>query len=337
MEETPENNLNDAEKSQQVSDDQNFRFKPRFFALALAALTVFLPFFAVRHSEMFVMYFFWPLLWLFQHSIPHTFQPSPNWWILLMIITGFFYAYSVWWLVLVGLFKSSKHFKLALVVCALFSLGFFYSLETYKSQPDWTSRGLNPDRPGYKPSVVLLAGTVDYRFTDWETHWLRTGTATFEIRMRGHDRYYEKLWTGSSQTYNTFAFMQLALKNFYGTYNWSFAGSGHHGRGGSSEAPDEGLLPARRLWNGDEFIGATDPLVVSNKTQVEIFKNLKQVGSYKIPGEIVFNTGDHHELFVIRKVEFLPQPTAEWFDLVREKHFGRDQKLRATDLGEPVW
>ena len=336
MEEKSQNNLSDAEKSQPPSDKQLFRFKPRFFALGFAALTVFLPFFAIRHSEMFVMYFFWPLLWLVQHSIPHTFQPSGGWWILLMIITGFyrllFLVAGVGWIV-----QIVKKFQVGVVVCALLSLGFFYSLKTYKSHVDWTSRGLNTDRPGYKPSVVLLAGTVDYRFTDWETHWFRTGTATFEIRMRGYDRYYEKLWTGNHGTYNTFAFMRLALTNFYGTYNWSLAGSGHHGRGGSSEAPYNGLLPARRLWNGDIFAGVTDQLVVSNKTQVEIFKKMQQIGSYKIPGEIEFNEGDHHELFVIRKAEYLPQPTAEWFDLVRQKHFGNDPKLRGMDLGEPIW
>ena len=337
MEEKPQNNLNDAEKSQPIPDKQIFRFKPRFFALGLAALTVFLPFFAIRHSEIFVMYFFWPVLWIVQHSIPHTFQPSGGWWILLMIIVGFFYAFLVWWLVLFGLFKSSKHFKWSLVFCALLSLGFFYSLKTYKTQVDWTSRGLNPDRTGYKPSVVLLAGTVDYRFTDWETHWLRTGTATFEIRMRGYDSYYEMLWTGNSQTYNTFAFTRIALTNFYGTWNRSFAGSGHHGRGGSSEGAYTGLLPGRRLWNGNEFVGVTGELSANNKNQSEIFSKLRQVGSYKIPGEIEFDEGDHHELFVVRRVEFLPQPSEEWFNLVREKYFGNDPKLRGMDLGEPIW
>ncbi len=337
MAEESKGTLSAAEKTPPDSGQNIFHFKPRFFALGLAALTVFLPFLAIRHSETFVMYFFWPMLWLGQHVIPQSFHPSGGWWILLAIIFGFFYAYIIWWVILVGLFKTSKHFKWALIVCAVFAIGLFLSFKAYKAHDDWTSRGLNPDRPGFKPSVVLLAGTLEYRFTDWETHELRTGTARYEIRMRGYDRYYEKLWTGNSRTYNTFAFMRLALTNFYGTYNWSLSGSGHHGRGGSSEATYVGLLPARRLWHGDEFIGANDSLIVSNKNQTEIFTKLQQIGPYKIPGEIEFNEGGHHEVFTVHRVEFLSQPTVEWFDLVRQKHFGNDQKLRGVDLGEPVW
>lgn len=338
MEENATIDSNKPEESSQVQGKRVFQFKPRFFALGLAAITIFLPFLSIRQSEMLVMYFYWPAIWFLQNIVPHTFHPSGGWWMLLWIIVGFLYAYFVWWLVLAGLFKSSHHFKWALVVCSLLAVATFYSFKNYRNHEDWTSRGLNPDRPGYKPAVVLLAGTVDYRFTDWETHWLRTGTAKFEIRMRGYDRYYEMLWTGSSRTYNTFAFTRIALTNFYGTWNRSFAGSGHHGRGGGGEGPYTGLLPGRRMWKGDDFIGANaEQLTAENKGQNETFKKLRQVGPYKVPSEIQFDEGDHHELFIIRKVEFLPEPVAEWFDLVRKKYFERDDKIRQMDLGEPVW
>jgi len=104
--------------------------------------------------------------------------------------------------------------------------------------------------------------------------------------------------------------------------------------GGSSEGAYTGLLPGRRLWNSGVLVGVTGELTASNKNQSEIFSKLQQFGPYKIPGEIEFNEGDHHELFVIRRVEFLPQPNEEWFDLVREKYFG---DRRAINLGEPVW
>ncbi len=342
MEDESKNNLNDPERLTAIHDNQttnqNFQPKPCHLAIALAGLTVFLSFFGSsffgRHTESVAMYFFWPLYWFAQHFYP---RGGGAWWILFVITVFFIYAYLVWWLLIFGLIKSSKHFRWTLVMCALCAVGLFLSLKSYRSQVDWTSRGLNPNRLGYKPSVVLLAGTVDYRFTDSETHWVRAGTARFEIRMCGYDRYYEMLWTGNSRTYNTFAFTRIALTNFYGTWNRSFAGSGHHGRGGSSEGAYTGLLPGRRLWNGNEFVGVTDELTVTNKNQSEIFAKFQQFGSYKIPGEIEFIEGDHHELFVVRRVEFLPQPNEEWFDLVREKYFGNDQKLRGMDLGEPVW
>jgi hypothetical protein len=337
MEESSRNNLNGVGQSPLAPKARPFQLKPRFFALGLAALTVFLPFLVIRRLETLVLHFFWPLQWLAEHLIPQTFQPSGGWWILCGITIGFFYAYFVWWLILVGFFKSSRHLKFALAACVILGVGLFYLLKSYKNQEDWTARGLNPDRPGYKPAVVLLAGTVDYRFKGSDTGQFYTGTARFEIRMRGYDLYYEKLWTGNKWIYNSFAFMQLALTNFYGSYNWSYSGSGHHGRGGCNGVGYEGLLPARRLWNGDEFVGASGQLESSHEQQIEIFKKLKQYGPYKIPGEIEFNEGDRHELFLVRKVEFLPQPTPEWFALVRKKHFENDEKIRKMDLGEPVW
>jgi hypothetical protein len=81
----------------------------------------------------------------------------------------------------------------------------------------------------------------------------------------------------------------------------------------------------------------TDQLIISNKNQVEIFKELRQIGPYKIPDEIEFGESGQPEFFAVRKVEFLTQPTAERFDLVRQKHFGHDQKLMKIDLGEPPW
>ena len=188
--------------------------------------------------------------------------------------------------------------------------------------------------------VVLLAGTFDYDFTDWETRALRTGEARFEIRMRGTNYYYAERWIGHQWKYNSWDSLTLSLPDFSGTWGRSFAGSGHHGRGGSSDASDDSLLVGRRLWRGDEFIGATAADEYSLDHQSERFLKLKQMGRFQIPELIEFYDGVRKEILHVRKVEFLNQPDPDWFCLIQQKYFGHGESSRqlyGTNLHEAGW
>lgn len=250
------------------------------------------------------------------------------------------YLFGLWLVVIWGWRRSSQGFKLAIAVCAFASIGGFWSLKVYRERIDWTSRGLNPDRPGFKPAVVLLAGTFDYRFKGWETGGHYAGTARFEIRMRGADYYYAERWTGHHWKYGSWDALTLSLPDFSGTWNRSYSGSGHHGRGGSSEASDDRLLVARRLWREQEFVGAAGPEEVSIRGATERFSKLKQYGRFQIPERIEWMEGDRREVLQVRRVEFLNEPGTNWFLMIKQKYFDHgdgSRQLWKTNLNEAGW
>jgi hypothetical protein len=280
----------------------------------------------------------WPVYYLVSH-LPWGRGDSTLGYVVALAL-ALVYLFGLWLVIVWGWRRSSRGFKLALAGCALASVGCYWGLNAYRERIDWTSRGLNPARPGFKPAVVLLAGTFDYRFTGWETGKPYSGTARFEIRMRGADYYYAERWTGHQGKYGSWDALRLSLPDFSGTWNRSYSGSGRHGRGGSSAASDETLLAARRLWNGPEFIGASAADEYSIGRATERFSKLKQHGRFQIPERIEWTEGDRREVLHVRRVEFLHEPSTGWFRMIKQKYFDRGDGSRQfwkTNLNEAGW
>jgi len=290
----------------------------------------------IRGSIRFVEWLFWPLIHL-ASRLPlsrgnHTFQ------VCTMLVLGLAYLFGLWFLIIWGLRRSAWGFKLALAGVAFACMGTWWGLKAYRERVDWTERGLNPALPGLKPAVVLLGGTFDYQFTGMDTGWHYTGSARFEIRMRGADYYYAERWTGSYRKYNSWDNLKLLTPEAGWNWTRSYSGSGHHGRGGGISGNE--LLVARRLWRGTEFVGATAPDEVSAGRASERFGELKTYGRFKIPMRIEFTERDSREVLHVRRVEFLSRPSTNWFHAIHEKYFGSISgrtNLSRTNLNEAGW
>jgi hypothetical protein len=188
--------------------------------------------------------------------------------------------------------------------------------------------------------VVLLAGTFDYQVTSELTGHFSRGTARFEIRMRGADYYYAERWTGHQRKRGSWDALTLSLPQFSGRWNRSYAGTGHKGRGGSAPSSDDTLLVARRLWRGDEFIGAAAADEFSLRGATERFSRLKHAGRFHIPQRIEWSDGNRREVLHVRRVELLNEPGTNWFAQIQQKYFGdlEDRaRLRGTNLDEAGW
>ncbi len=158
--------------------------------------------------------------------------------------------------------------------------------------------------------------------------------------MRGADYYYAERWKGKFDRQGSWDALTLAMPDFYGTWNRSITITGGHGRGGGSDHRYEGLLVARRLWQGPEFIGATAADEFTLPRATERFFDLKPFGRYQIPQRIEWSEGDSYEVLHIRRVEFLNAPSTNWFGTIREKYFehGENQReLWKTNLHEAGW
>jgi len=259
---------------------------------------------------------------------------------LVPLVLGQVYQFGLWLAVVSGWRCSSRDFKLAIAICALAAMGSFWGLKVYRERVDWTSRGINPEHPGFKPAAVLLAGTFDYNFRGLDTGIRYSGTARFEIRMRGADYYYAERWTGNYWKYGSWDALTLSLPDFSGTWNRSYSGSGHHGRGGSSMASGDTLLVARRLWRGRDFVGAVAPDEISIQSTTERFSRLKRYGPFQIPERIEWAEGGRREVLHVRRVEFLSKPGSNWFRLIQQKYFDKSEgthQLWETNLNEAGW
>jgi hypothetical protein len=247
-------------------------------------------------------------------------------------------AFSVWYLVARLWLMSSRHFKFSVLGIGIFAVLTAWAIRQYQDHTDWTSRGLNPSRPGFRPQVVILAGTIDYWINDTAVNQIKSGSALFEIRMRGFDHYYCKKWQGSQWKGGSWFRVELAVKDFSETWGLSRFAHRTRGGGGGWFGPNDIIL-ARRLWSGDKFVGAS-PATLTAETQQwsrkEEFMDLMRIGPYQIPRKIrLTERGNREETYTIRKVEFTTQPTDDWYVKVRQKYFDREPTLQNVDLDEP--
>jgi energy-coupling factor transporter transmembrane protein EcfT len=315
-----------------TTDSETFK-KPRLktakwaFLLAVVSLFLLLMFPGGWYYRMTIYLFQVPLHYV--KSLPWC---DSSIWASMIVGTATFLAcsFGCWFVVLWGWLHSSRGFKMVFGGCAVASLLCFWGLKAYKERIDWTSYGLNPDLPGFKPTVVVLAGTFVYRFKDDENEYVHSGTARFEIRMRGAEYYYAERWHGYPSKNGSWDALYLGLPEFYGVRNSSRTGSGRHGGGWSSPAsPDEEkrLLVARRLWRGQEFIGAKSSDDYTLGHAKERFSELRQFGRFQIPMHIEWSEGGGWESFRVRRVEFLPGPDTNWFEMIGQKYFTERRTL----------
>jgi hypothetical protein len=219
--------------------------------------------------------------------------------------------------------QASRHFQIMVAALLVIAVVLYLVLQSQKTRIDWTAYGLNPNLRGFKPQVVILSGTTEDGF--------------FEIRMRGADYYYRKTWNQMDWGMGARFDLELDTPEFSMTWGLHRSGAGTGGGGGFSPAPNDGLVLARRLWNGINFVGAdTNRLSFEENPSGmrEDFANLKKVGPWLIPMQIKFR-GLHSGVYTVRKVEFWTEPDTNWYFQVKRKYLDHDPSAATNDLHEP--
>jgi hypothetical protein len=248
--------------------------------------------------------------------LPFVLQVHFAW--MFIIPVGWFLA---WYYIIKFCLRASRHFQVT--IAAVVIVGFIFHAP--KSGVDWTSGGLNPNAPGFKPQVVILAGTTERGF--------------FEIRMRGADYYYCEEWNDPEWENGSWYRLYLAIPDFAQSWGLSRGRFGTRGGGGSWLGRSEDLVLARRLWNGTNFIGATTNDTVAEERQPQVreeFEDLEKVGPFLIPKRINFESfSGGSKTYNIKKIEFWNRQSTNWFLDVKRKHFDRDSSLQTIDLNEP--
>lgn len=234
---------------------------------------------------------------------------------------------------------SSKPLRKVLLACVTLYFLTYQAYSWYSTRIDWTAGGLNPDRPGFEPQVVVLAGEFDY--TDKSLSQRKSGSGLFEIRMRGKDYYYCKKWHGRDWRVGSWYRVQIAVDGEGRSSNLRSLSHTTRGGGGTWLADDDAIVVARRLWDGSNFVGAAGQDLVAERRawphQLEEFSKLVKIGPWSIPTHIRFSEKDGPtENFYIRKIEFWHAPDTNWFELVMAKYRpNRTPELRTKDLDEP--
>jgi hypothetical protein len=256
-------------------------------------------------------------------------------WIFIVPVIWFF----SWYFIIKFYLLASRRFQIAIVALVVLGMTLALTLHEEKSGIDWTSRGLNPNRPGFKPQVVILSGTFSFRNKNMDTRQFNSGSAYFEIRMRGANYYYCRKWNNQEWKDGSWFNLELAIPDFAMHWGLGRGRFGTRGGGGSSLGRPEDLVLARRLWNGTNFIGADVNNLTAEEPEWDLqeeFQKLEKVGPYLIPKRIRFSEGDERdETYIIRKVEFWNQPSTNWFWDVKKKYFDHDSAMRTNDLNEP--
>lgn len=202
-----------------------------------------------------------------------------------------------------------------------------------RTYADWTSHGLNPNRPGFKPQVVILSGTV--YSTIKNGNQTESENAYFQIRMRREDYYYCRKWNNPEWKVGSWYEMNLAIPGCAWHWRIRYKSFEIGGGGGSWLGRPEDLIPARRLWNGTNFVGANiNELTAEERGWAkEEFQKLEKVGPYLVPRRIKFSGSDGDEIYTIKKVEFWNEPSTNWFWDVKRKYV--DSGTMTNDLDEP--
>lgn len=150
--------------------------KAFLFALGM----IFLPWLLLHVGSSTLMY---ALGYIFQAAagLMRYFNIGEPWGWILGLLLNSIAVFFLWYLIAQLWLGSTRHFKLAMVGVALCALILTWVFNSYKSRIDWTSHGLNPDRPGFKPQVVILAGTFDYWINDTSVNQIKSGTAFLKL------------------------------------------------------------------------------------------------------------------------------------------------------------
>jgi hypothetical protein len=307
-----------------------------WFAIGFVALSFLSPyltgrFFLGERFMFYVSYLTRPGMWLAQQC-----GLNEGWNLIVIILWGLLVVYFVFYVPVKLWSTSSRHMRIALVAYVLLCLGTYEFYQWYSTKMDWNSRGLNPDRAGFNPQVVVLSGKFDYRYKEFG---VKSGSAFFEIRMRGHDYYYCRKWHGYDWRVGSWFRVEIANRGH--GYSWGLASLSHTTRGTGGTWGGDNLW-TQKLWDGSTFIGAnTENLVMEQYRwpyRKEEFGKLVKVGRWMIPTRIRLadkGNEEREENYYIKKIEFLPTPDTNWFEQVMQKYSEPKSDLRFIDLGEP--
>jgi len=310
------------------------RFAIGFVALSFLSPYLFGTFFFGGKIGLYLSYLAWPGMWLARHL-----GLSEGWNFIVMITWGLFAVYFIFYIPVKLWMTSSRHLHIALLAYVVLSFATYEFYQWYSTKTDWSSHGLNPDRAGFEPQVLVLAGEFNFWAHDSSVNMSKSGTAFFEMRMRGSEYYYCRRWNGYDWRPGSWFNVETANhgEGFHFGLHCSSMGSG--GGGGSWYGYN---LAAQRLWNKQEFVGASEDNLVFEETQwpkrKEEFSDLVKVGRWLIPTHIRLTqpgSDAREENYYIKKIEFLPTPDTNWFEQVFQKYAGQKADLRAKDLGEP--
>ena len=307
-----------------------------WFAIGFVALSFLSPFLfgTFLVSEKFAVrltYLAWPAIWLVRH-----FGLSNGWHFIVMIVWGLFVTYLIFYIPVKLWTTSSRHLRIRLVAYVVLCFAIYEFYQWYSTKPDWTSRGLNPDRPGFEPQVVVLSGEFDYWYKEFG---VKSGNAFFELRMRGPDYYYCRKWHGYD--WRPGSWFRVEIANHGEGWSWGLATFSDGTKGGGGTWGSDNLW-AQRLWNGQTFVGAdTNKLLIEQTAwpyRKEEFSKLVKTGRWMIPTHIYIGDKGNEareENYYIKKIEFLPTPDTNWFEQIMQKYSNPKSDLRSKDLGEP--
>lgn len=305
-----------------------------FVVLSFLSPYLFSTFLFGERFPLYLSYLAWPGRWLARHM-----GLSDGWNFVAMSICGLLVVYFAFYIPVKLWMTSSRQMQIALVAYVVICIATYEFYQRYSTRPDWTSRGLNPDRSGFEPPVVLLSGEFDFWFRDSSISQEKSGKAFFEIRMRGHDYYYCRKWHGND--WRVGSWYRVEIANHGEGYSWGLASLSHTTRGTGGSWYGDDLL-AQRLWNKQLFVGADKNTLVFEEQKWpkrrEEFSHLVSVGRWLIPKHIRLTrpgSDAREENYYIKKIEFLATPDTNWFEQVFHKYADRDPDLRTKDLGEP--
>lgn len=286
----------------------------------------------------FITYLVSPVGWLIKqiHIID-------SWGFVLVMVWGSIVTYLLFYVPVKLWMCGSRHLRSALITCALIAFATYLVFLWYsilpEQRPDWTSRGLDPNRPGFKAEVLVLAGEFDYWFRDSSINQTKSGKAYFEIRMRGSDYYYCRKWQGYD--WRIGSWFRVEIANHGEGYSWGLARLSHTTRGTGGSWYGDHLL-AQRLWDKNEFVGASVTNLIFEESKwpkrKEEFDDLTKIGRWLIPKHIRLTepgSDQREENYYIKRIEFLPTPDTNWFDHVMAKYADHESEFRSVDLGEP--
>ena len=271
-------------------------------------------------------------MWLARHC-----GLSDGWNFIVMVIWRLLTIYFIFYIPVKLWMTSSRHMRIALVAYVVLCFGTYGFCQWYSTKIDWTSRGLNPDRSGLEPQVVVFSGEFDYWYKAWGGP--KSGSAFFEIRMRGHEYYYCKKWHGYDWRPGSWFRVEIANHGEGWSDGLAISSGGTRG-GGGTWASDN--LWAQKFWSGQTFVGANTNSLFTEEYiwpyRKEEFAKLVKVGRWLIPTHIqIADKGNEsrEENYHIKKIEFLPTPDTNWFEQVMQKYSDPKSDLRLKDLGEP--
>ncbi|HTV42400.1 MAG TPA: hypothetical protein VMF08_17665 [Candidatus Sulfotelmatobacter sp.] len=232
---------------------------------------------------------------------------------------------------------ATRKFQIAVAGLAVTALITALVLHEQTTAIYWTPHGLNPNHPGFKPQVVVLCGTYDVM--EDGTHVNHLENVRFEIRMRGSDFYYSRRWNTREWEIGSWYQMQLAMPGCAWQFGLRETDHETGGGGGSWYGQPGDLIPARRLWDGTNFIGANTNGLTAEEPEWHIkeeFQKLQKVGPYLIPRRIIYTVGQGgpEDIYTVKKVEFWNEPSTNWFWKVRQKYV---DGATTNDLHEPNW